>query len=302
MSPSAPASPGPRLVDRGTLDDHPVPQPSSDGDKEDRGRMLAVGGTTGTPGAMILAGVASLRAGAGKLQLATTATTAVAVGVAVPESMVVRLAEDDAGEIASTAADTVAGLADGASAVLVGPGMTDTGSGAALVRSVVSSVGSGAVVLDCAALPFLADDPHALHQLDGRAVLTPNTSEMAAMVGTDPDEVAGDPEGVASRAAAELRAIVALRGAVTWIAVPDGSTFLDRSGNVALATSGSGDVLAGLLAGLVARGAPPLHATLWAVHAHGRAGDRLAARVGRLGGLARELLDDLPLVLHELHA
>ena len=95
-----------------------------------------------------------------------------------------------------------------------------------------------------------------------------------------------------------MNAIVALKGGETYIATPEGELFRYDSGDVGLATSGSGDTLAGVIAGLVARGSSPLEATLWAVFLHGSAGNRLARRIGRVGYLARELLDEIPRVAH----
>jgi NAD(P)H-hydrate repair Nnr-like enzyme with NAD(P)H-hydrate dehydratase domain len=103
-------------------------------------------------------------------------------------------------------------------------------------------------------------------------------------------------------AARRYGAVVAIRGAETWMAGPHGDAFCDDAGNVGLAVSGSGDVLSGMVAGLAARGADPLTAVLWAVHVHGLAGERLAERVAPIGFLARELLDVVPGLLAELSA
>lgn len=126
---------------------------------------------------------------------------------------------------------------------------------------------------------------------------------MAGLLGTDgEDGVLDDLGSAARRVAAELHAIVAVRDAQTWLVAEEGPAYYDRSGDVGLGTSGSGDVLAGLVTGLAARGAQPLQAALWAVHVHGRSGERLAGRLGRMGFLARELLDELPAVMSELGA
>ncbi|HEX7969228.1 MAG TPA: NAD(P)H-hydrate dehydratase, partial [Stellaceae bacterium] len=98
----------------------------------------------------------------------------------------------------------------------------------------------------------------------------------------------------------DLQAIVALKGACTYIATPDGDLYAHDQGCVGLATSGSGDTLGGILAGLLARGAPPLDATLWAVYLHGAAGRAIEQRRGLLGLLARELLDEIPQIMNAL--
>ena len=97
-----------------------------------------------------------------------------------------------------------------------------------------------------------------------------------------------------------MNAVIALKGAETFIATPNGDLFCYDKGDVGLATSGSGDTLAGVVAGLVGRGTPALNATMWAVFLHGEAGNRLANKIGRVGYLARELLDEIPQVVNAL--
>jgi len=105
------------------------------------------------------------------------------------------------------------------------------------------------------------------------------------------------PSAVAREAAARFGAVIVLKGAESWIATPEGALYRYDGGNVGLATSGSGDTLAGIVTGLAARGAPPLHAVIWAVYLHGSAGRALARRIGPLGFLAHELLAELPPLL-----
>ncbi len=278
----------------------PLPRPDDRGDKEDRGRVLVVGGAAEMPGALVLAGVAALRAGAGKLQLATVAEVAGMVAVTVPEARVRALAATEAGGVAPDAAAGLAEWVRGAHALLVGPGMVDPEATAALTRRLLAEVEDGVVVLDAEAMACLAGTRDALHRLRGRAVVTPHAGEMASLLGMTKEEVADDPLATARRAAAELRCVVALKGSATHVAAPDGEAFRYASGGVGLATSGSGDTLAGIVAGLAARGADPLRAALWGVALHGGAGNVLARRVGPLGFLARELLDEVPGVMRSL--
>jgi NAD(P)H-hydrate repair Nnr-like enzyme with NAD(P)H-hydrate dehydratase domain len=123
---------------------------------------------------------------------------------------------------------------------------------------------------------------------------------MASLLGIPRAAVRADPLGAAREAAAALQAVVAMKGACTFVVTPQGQAWGCDRGNPGLATSGSGDTLAGILAGLLARGTPPLHATLWAVYLHAEAGARLARRQGPLGFLARELLAEIPPVMAEL--
>ncbi|HEV7589404.1 MAG TPA: NAD(P)H-hydrate dehydratase [Longimicrobium sp.] len=275
----------------------PLPRPDEGGDKEERGRVLVAGGERQNPGALLLAGTAALRAGAGKLRLAAPASIAVPVGIAIPEALVVALAETKAGAISPRAARELAERAGTADAFLLGPGMIDQASATPLTRGVLERVDGPAVVLDAGCFPCLAEGRSALRRLEGRAVITPHAGEMARILEMEKEEVAGDPLAVARRAAEELGAVVALKGATTFIVAPDGEAYRYDGGGVGLATSGSGDALAGIVAGLLARGATPVRAAAWAVYLHGEAGNVMAKARGRIGFLAREFLAEVPRIM-----
>src|SRR5437763_2009486 len=230
----------PRLLRR-----WPLPRPDAAGDKEGRGRVLVVGGAPEMPGAVILAATAALRAGAGKLRIATCASIAQHVATAVPEALVAGLPETAGGAIDPAAAARIAELANQTQGALVGPGMVDEVAVSRLIGELVPRLAGTTLVLDAAALAALRDAPRLLHRLDGNAVLTPHAGEMASMLGLEKDAVAADPQATARRAAQELRAVVALKGADTFIATPTGDTYRNRTGNIGLATSGSGDTLSG---------------------------------------------------------
>ena len=272
----------------------PLPAPDADGDKESRGRVLVVGGAVRLPGAVVLAATAALRAGAGKLQIATCRSIATAVGVAVPEALVVSLPETREGGIAPSGASRLSEQLACTAALLVGPGLVGERAVAGLVTGLLRQVRDATVVVDAAALSPLGADHSLLRDLRGRAVLTPHTGEMAGLLDVEEDVVERDAEAVARRAAADLRAVVALKGAVTYVAAPDGRLWVYDGGDVGLATSGSGDTLAGIIAGLAARGAEPAQAAVWGVYPHGAAGNVLSRRMGGIGFLAREVLDEVP--------
>lgn len=290
----------PSPVDPAQLRRMPLPEPRDGGGKEERGRVLVVGGSRELPGAVLLAGTAALRAGAGKLQIGAPASLGIPLGLAVPEALVAGLAETEAGSVAAEAADRVVELGGRCRAVLLGPGLAVDDDTEALVRRVLTGLDGPAIVLDAAAMMRIADAPGALARQPGRVVITPHAGEMAGILGISKDEIEADPIGTARRAARQLGVVVVLKGACSFIARPDGEAWSCRHGNVGLATSGSGDTLAGIMTGLLGRGAEPLQAALWAVYLHGEAGNRLARRVGPLGYLARELPAEVPAVLAEL--
>ncbi len=278
----------------------PLPGHEGAGSKEARGTVLVVGGSVSVPGGALLAGVAALRAGAGRLQIATCRTVAPMLGLMVPECMAVGLEETAEGGIAPGAAEALLRLAERAEALVLGPGMMDRAATAALVEAVLDQLGDLPMVLDAGALDVLAERPELLRRHAGRVVLTPHTGEMARLLGVERGAVEADKLGHARRAAAALQAVVVMKGAETEIVSPQGEVWRFDGGTVGLATSGSGDTLAGLVGGLLARGAPPARAAMWAVYLHGAAGVRLVERDGGIGFLARELLDEVPRVMGEL--
>jgi ADP-dependent NAD(P)H-hydrate dehydratase len=274
-----------------------LPEPT--GGKEARGSILVVGGSTETVGAVLLAAEAALRSGAGKLQVVVPSKVAPHVSISLPEALVRGVPATEEGAIRASSAELVLDLAQQASAVLVGPGMADVEETRGLVERLLPAL-EGPVALDALALAAVTEDPGCLRHLGGRVVLTPNPKELAISLHLEPEELDADPAGAALRLAREAGASVGLGGATSWVAAPDGRLWEDQSGGAGLGVSGSGDVRAGVVAGLLARGAEPEQAAVWASHLHGRAGERLAARVGRLGFLARELPPEIPRVLAEV--
>jgi hydroxyethylthiazole kinase-like uncharacterized protein yjeF len=239
------------------------------------------------PGAAILASTAALRAGAGKVRVATAEAAAMSVATAVPELFVMGISEarrdESLGAIVESGENT--------DVVLIGPGMRDVDAIRCLLPKLVAIESLRALVVDASALPMVND---VLPAANGKTIITPHAGEMAKIVNVSAEEITEDPLRIARETARRLGSVVVLKGAETTICGEEGEAFLNRRGNVGLATAGSGDVLAGIIAGLCARGAEPIHAAAWGVSIHARAGEQLAKRVAPLGYLARELLDEIP--------
>lgn len=286
-------------VSEALLRKSPLPQHSGNDGKNERGSVLVVGGEVAIPGAVILSGIAALRAGAGKLQIATCRSIAPLVGIAVPEALSLGLDETREGLISPDAAPALDDFLKKSDALLLGPGMKGERDEQRFVLRVIDRC-STTLVLDAGAIDALGASPGALHRLDGKAVITPHSGEMCRMLEVSEDEISSNPEQIALDTASSLNSVVALKGGRTFVASPGGEIFCYDSGDVGLATSGSGDTLAGVIAGLIARGTDPLRATLWGVFLHGSAGNRLAKRIGRIGYLARELLDEIPPIMNRL--
>ncbi len=278
----------------------PLPDPE-DGDKTARGNVLVVAGSLQVPGAAFLAGTAALRAGAGRLQIATCTTNAQALAIAVPEALVMGLSQSPEGGIRPSEIERLKPLLKQADAVLIGPGLEDEHAIKTLTSEVLHKITPELpIVIDARAIKSLRGIISSQGYRPHRMVLTPHAGEMAGLMAIRRSEVEANPVTVVERAARDLHATVALKGAQTFVASLDKETVVCREGNVGLATSGSGDVLAGVIAGLLARGSPPFEAVCWAVYLHAKAGDHLARTVGPVGFLARELLSEIPRIMGEL--
>ncbi|TSE17816.1 NAD(P)H-hydrate dehydratase [Arthrobacter sp. KBS0703] len=295
------------------------PLPSAGADKYSRGAVLVIGGARRTPGAALLAGTAVLRAGAGRLTLAVAESVAVQLAVTLPEAGVAGLPESAGGSVGASGLKAVAEDLESADAVLIGPGLDDIDETEALLRELLrreaerdagprSGRGSGGgkgghatVILDAYALGCL---PQLLDELEpwaGRLILTPNPNEAGILLGRDTDNLAADVVEIAEK----YRAVVSCQGVIARPPGGDAPEGADRweitTGYGGLGTSGSGDILAGTIAGLRARGTTDAQAACWGSHLHAAAADRLASRLGSVGFLARELADELPPLMMELN-
>lgn len=277
------------------LHDRPLPAPEEHADKNTRGTVLVVGASATSAGAVTLSGVAAFRAGAGKVLLAVPQLLAVPIAVDFPEAGVHAFADTQHGApLPAEAAQLVCELLAKADVGLIGPGLMDESAAQELTRRVLDASSGPGFVIDALALTGLWNERRTLARHRGRLVITPHAGEMARLSGQPIQTITADTERVAIDAARHLGCVVVLKGSTTVIASETGEAFVHEGAIAGLATSGSGDVLAGVIAGLMARGASATDAALWGVHLHAGAGRRLAERIGPLGYLARELLIEIP--------
>jgi hydroxyethylthiazole kinase-like uncharacterized protein yjeF len=283
-------------IDARLLRSWPLPPPDDSADKEERGATLVIAGSAEMPGAAILAATSALRAGAGKVAVATPASVAAGIALGLPEARLIALAESEAGGPAGDGMARIDPLLAKVGAVLIGPGLLDAAATRAFARRLLKRSTRATVVLDALAMDVVLD----LRRFDHAPLLTPHAGEMAHLTGIAKDEVLADPERHVREAALRWDAVVALKGATTYIATPDGECWRHVSRHAGLGTSGSGDVLAGIIVGLAARGTPLAQAAVWGVALHACAGGALAERIGSLGYLARELPGEIPSLLEKL--
>jgi hydroxyethylthiazole kinase-like uncharacterized protein yjeF len=277
-------------LDEAVLDAHPLP-PVIDGDKNSKGRVLVLAGSRDVPGAALLTAMAAMRAGAGKLRIATVESAAMALGAVMPEAMVIGLPEEDGG-FDGDAVERIEELVGEVDAVVAGPGVKRNTACKRIADALLEC--DAALALDVAFLETL--EP--LHERELRRtsppILLPNADELVSLLGCDPKLVADDPVGCGVRAAQLYRSVVLVKGVTSHVVEPGGHSWIYEGGAPGLGVSGSGDVLAGIVGGLLARGAEPLNALLWSVWLHGEAGARLAKKVAPIGFLAREIADEIP--------
>lgn len=285
-----------RALTKALLARWPLPDPGLHTDKEARGHVLIVAGSPEIPGAALLAATAALRAGAGKLTIAAPRSVAQGLALAIPESRVIGLQETRSGGFSAQGCALLEPLTERVDAVVLGPGMQDEARSVPFVRTLLALFSRSTVVLDAYAMSVVMQDGPFRHNV----VITPHAGEMAHLTGLSKEAVLADALATARLTAQRWNACVVLKGATTFIAQPDGDTLRFSGGTPGLATSGSGDTLAGLIGGLAARGAPPLQASAWGVLLHAHAGRALAQTQGALGYLARELSAQVPALIHAL--
>jgi hydroxyethylthiazole kinase-like uncharacterized protein yjeF len=259
--------------------------------KKSRGEVVVVGGSRRSPGAVFLAGEAALRVGAGRLAVVVPASVDAQLSVVMPEAAVHSLPADADEPLE----DGPRGSIESADAVLVGPGFDDPDETRATLVA-VSKLDVGCLVLDAYALGILPRVDRATLPRD--LILNPNKEEAAILLDRDPDDDPGDGEPDLLEIARRYDAVVNCYGRVV---TPDGQSWRVAGGGPGLGTSGSGDVLAGAIAGFAARGVGPARAAVWGSWAHARAGDQLTEEVG-IGFLARDIPPALTRALHELGA
>jgi ADP-dependent NAD(P)H-hydrate dehydratase len=283
------------------------PLPSAGEDKYSRGAVMVIGGSRSTPGAVLLAGTAALRAGAGRLTMAAAESVAIQLAVTLPEAGVIGLPETKAGSVRGSGLEPMHDELQNADAILIGPGLDDMDRTEELLRTLLrgdsegaAGTGGATIILDAYALGCLPRLGDVLEPWQGRLILTPNPKEAAILLGREVDQL--EPAVVAI--AAQYQAVVSCQGIIARppdAEGPEGPELWEiTTGYGGLGTSGSGDVLAGAIAGLRARGTSDAQAACWGTHLHAAAADRLASRLGPLGFLARELADELPALMLEL--
>lgn len=270
-----------------------------DSHKGDRGHLLVLAGSTGKTGAAALTALGALRAGAGLVTVGIPAGLNSIMEVKLTEAMTAPLPETKEGTLSAKAKDGILRLMKGKTAVAMGPGLSTNPETTALVRE-IAAVCDLPMVIDADGLNALAEDPGILERLDGAKILTPHPGEMARLTGAKGADVQLDRTGTAAGFAERYKCCLVLKGARTLISVPAGRICVNPTGCPALSSGGSGDVLTGIISGLLARGLPASGAAMAGVYIHGLAGELLAEKMGESGVLAGDIPDVIPGLMESL--
>ncbi len=265
-----------------------LPKPDPQSNKGDLGKLLLVCGSFGMAGACIMAAKAALRCGVGLLRIAADQSIYPILAQAVPEAVFTVL---DWETRRRESEEKLRNALNSSTACLIGCGLGELSE---LACPPVFSHCTVPLVADADALNFAARRPGALEEIEAPLILTPHPGEMARLCGDAISEIQADRLGAAREKARETGAVVALKGAATVIAAPDGRCAVNPTGNPGMAKGGSGDVLAGMIASFAAQGLPAFEATTAGVYLHGLAGDLCAKRLGWRSMLPTDLIAALP--------
>ncbi len=257
------------------------------------GHAGIIAGSAGKTGAAAMAAMAALRIGTGLVTVAAPRSASDVLEAKLLEAMTCPVPETEARTLSEQALDPLLAFAAGKTALAIGPGIGTHPETQSLVRSLLVAV-KRPMLLDADGLNAVAGHTDLLGRASGPLVLTPHPGEMARLLGTTSAAIQRDRLGAASRLACERNVCVVLKGAGTVVAGPDGSLAVNSTGNPGMATAGTGDVLTGVIAGLLAQGLPPWEAACAGVYLHGLAGDLAASEQGETGLIAGDVIRAVP--------
>jgi hydroxyethylthiazole kinase-like uncharacterized protein yjeF len=279
-----------------------LPKRPLEANKGSFGRVLVIAGSNNYIGAAYLSCSGAIRVGAGLVTLATANSLQPILASKLTEVTYLPLPESHPGIISAEAAKLVHQELNNYNVLLLGCGLGQSQSTIKLIKSILIRLKSGlsSLVLDADALNTLANTPKWWQQLTDDAILTPHPGEMARLTGLSVDKVQSDRVGIAKKVAHEWHKTIVLKGAYTVVASPDGQSAVSPVANPGLASAGTGDVLAGAIAGLVAQGLSLYEAAACGVYLHSEAGEIVGSRLGDAGMIASDLLPELPLVIKRL--
>lgn len=276
-----------------------LPARPDDANKGTFGRVLVVAGSVGLTGAAAMSSEAAVRIGAGLVTLAVPESLNDILEAKLTEVMTIPLPETDDRSFSRAAIGKALGLIEKSNAAALGPGIGRNPETVAFIRELLPWINTP-IVIDADGLNAIAEDSSVLQKVNAPLVLTPHPGEMSRLTGTPVEAIQSNRLKSALDAAEKFGCVVVLKGAGTVIASPDGEVWVSSTGNAALATGGTGDILTGAIVGLMAQGLSMMDASICGVYIHGNAGEIAASEIGRAGTAATDLLPLLPRAIEQL--
>jgi hydroxyethylthiazole kinase-like uncharacterized protein yjeF len=276
-----------------------IPARERQTNKGDYGKVLIISGSRGMTGAGCLAARAAHRAGAGLVYLAVPGSLLPVYGASLTETIVIPVEDQGKGHIVLDGVVFLEKQMEGKDVIAAGPGLSVNEGTIGFISRIIES-STLPLVLDADALNAIAHDVSVLKRLKTTAVITPHPGEMARLTGKSTDQVQRDRVNMAREFASKWGVITVLKGFRTVVALPDETIYINLTGNPGMATAGTGDVLTGIIAGLIAQGIKPEDAAVAGVYLHGLAGDIAAFKKGEYGLVASNLVDEIPGAIMEI--
>jgi len=276
-----------------------IPVRKKEANKGSFGRVLIISGSTGMTGAGCLTAMAALRSGAGLVYIGVPSSLWHIYASSVTEAITLPLDDDGSGRLSQSLIDRIDTVIEKKDVIAIGPGLSVNNAIIEIVGSVIKKA-QVPLVIDADALNAISADVSILKHLRVPAVITPHPGEMSRLTGIDIADIQNNRLEVAGEFAARWNVVTVLKGAGTVVAKPDGALFLNTTGNPGMATAGSGDVLAGIIAGLIGQGMKPEDAAVAGVYLHGYAGDVARSKKGECGMIAGDIIGELPGILKSL--
>lgn len=269
-----------------------LPLRNSNTHKGSYGRTFIIAGSSGMTGAAVMSARASLKSGAGSVLLGVPESLQSIVSIGLNEIMTRGFQDNGRGVFDKACMGGLLEIADKSDSLLVGPGLTSSEDISAIVVGIIENC-TVPVVIDADGLNAISQDAGILKKRKAEIIITPHPGEMARLMGCEISEVQADRIGIAQDFARDKGLIVVLKGYRTVVALPDGTIFINPTGNPGMATAGSGDVLAGIIAGFLAQGFKAPDAAICGVYIHGAAGDNAAEETGEYGLTAGDIIENI---------
>lgn len=276
-----------------------MPVRKNNSNKGDYGRVFIVSGSVGMTGAGCLAAGAALRSGAGLIYLGVPSSLTCVYDASLIESVTIPLEDNNSGYLAKGSLDRINEMISKSSVVAIGPGLSVNKDIIEIIEEIIEK-SDKPIIMDADALNALSKDLSILGNLKTDAIITPHPGEMSRLLGISIEDVQNNRMKVATEFAIKWRVITVLKGSRTIVALPDGTIYINTTGNSGMATAGCGDVLTGIIAGLIGQGVCPSDAAVAGVYLHGLAGDGAVGIKGEHGMIARDLVEELPRVIKGL--